>query len=215
VTKKTKIALLQSKRLYPTEAQAPSEDHRIDYIVGFGRLLPADQEYKSSVKQRHFSFTKESQYRAFEYESEQYTAILSYTSKNDVPVHYLLYNPSSLPLQVTLPIEAGHASPAGDHPVGCQVIDAGELDQQLKAAKLKKGDNPAYQQIFRKGRSEAIAPWPLEYFVADLVLKCREGYQAGVNPIEDDALFRVFNRRSGPISAAIAITIDAPLEAGV
>jgi hypothetical protein len=41
------------------------------------------------------------------------------------------------------------------------------------------------------------------------------GQIAGVrvgNPIEDESLFTVFNRRSGPISAAIAITIDAPAE---
>ena len=87
--------------------------------------------------------------------------------------------------------------------------------QRSKARTAKEGDNPAFRQIFGKVNDENIPPWALEYFVADLVLKCKEGYVAGVNPMEDDALFTVFNRRSGPISAAIAITIDAPLEARV
>ncbi len=49
--------------------------------------------------------------------------------------------------------------------------------------------------------------------IADLVLRCKEGHVAGVNPMNDEALFTAFNRRSGPIYAAIPITIDAPTDA--
>jgi len=35
VVQYTKIALLQSKRLYPIEAEAPAEDHPLDYEIGF------------------------------------------------------------------------------------------------------------------------------------------------------------------------------------
>jgi hypothetical protein len=52
--------------------------------------------------------------------------------------------------------------------------------------------------------------WTLHNFVADLVIGCKEGYIAGVNSMEDEGLFRVFNLRSAPISAAISISIDAP-----
>jgi hypothetical protein len=54
----------------------------------------------------------------------------------------------------------------------------------------------------------------LEYFIADLLLSCKEGHVAGVNPMIDEDLYTVFNRRSGPISSAIAITIDASAEVG-
>jgi hypothetical protein len=51
-----------------------------------------------------------------------------------------------------------------------------------------------------------VTRWRLENFVADEFLKCHEGYHAtGPN---DDGLFQVFNRRAGPIAAAISITID-------
>jgi hypothetical protein len=56
--------------------------------------------------------------------------------------------------------------------------------------------------------------WTLHNFVADLVIECKEGYIAGTNPMEDRGLFRVLNQRSGAISAAISITIDAPAGAG-
>jgi hypothetical protein len=81
VVVQTKIALLQSKRLYPVEAQTTAEDHALDYIVGFGRLLPAEQEYKSTVKPRAFSFVEDSTYRALEYGGNQYQAVLAYEAK--------------------------------------------------------------------------------------------------------------------------------------
>jgi len=34
--------------------------------------------------------------------------------------------------------------------------------------------------------------------------------RSAATPMDDDGLSEVFNRRSGPISAAISITIDAP-----
>lgn len=106
VVQQTKIALLQSKRLYPVESQTTAEDHPLDYVMGFGRLLPAEQEYKSSVKPRSFSFVEDSRYRAFEYNDEQYKAILQYHDKPGVPVRYLLYNPSRMPVKVAYPVQA-------------------------------------------------------------------------------------------------------------
>ena len=35
---------------------------------------------------------------------------------------------------------------------------------------------------------------------------------AGTDPFEEEALYRVLNPRSGAISAAISVTIDAPVE---
>ena len=211
VTQQTKIALLQSKRLYPVEAESSAEDHPIDYAVGFGRLLPAEQEYKSSVRNRIFTIVEESRYRAFEYQGKQYEAVLAYSHENGVPVHYLFYNPTSLPIRVTFPLEAQQtAERVNPEMIGCRVISAQTLDDKLKAQRIKQGENPMFKSIFDAHREMNLPPWPLEYFIADLVLSCKEGHIAGVNPMEDEALFTVFNRRSGPISAAIAVTIDAP-----
>jgi hypothetical protein len=212
VVVQTKIALLQSKRLYPVEAQTTAEDHPLDYIVGFGRLLPAEQEYKSAVKARTFSFVKDSRFRALEYGDGQYQAILDYEKDASVPVHYLLYNPLRLPLTVTYPVESsGTKTQIGSEPVGARVVSAVALDAHLNG-QIGVGDSPAFDQVFRSPVSPTSVPWPLEYFIADLVLSCKEGHIAGVNPMSDEALYAVFNRRSGPISAAIAITIDAPAQ---
>lgn len=212
VVQQTKIALLQSKRLYPVEAHTTAEDHPLDYIVGFGRLLPAEQEYRSAVKARAFSFVKDSRYRALEYGDGQYQAILDYEKDTSVPIHYLLYNPLRLPVTVTYPVEAsGTKTQLISEPVGARVVSAAALHAKLHG-QIGVGNSPAFDQVFSNSALATSAPWSLEYFVADLVLSCKEGHIAGVNPMTDEALFTVFNRRSGPISAAIAITIDAPAE---
>lgn len=213
VVVQTKIALMQSKRLYPSEAQTTAEDHPLDYIAGFSRLLPAEQEYKSAVKARTFSFQDTSRYRALEFEGNQYKAILGYEKETTVPVHYLLYNPLQLPHSVTYPVEAGRwQQEYSASRVGARVIAASSLDFKLKQGGLLPNDHPAFNHIFEKASSEQSPPWPLEYFIADLVLSCKEGHVAGLNSMEDEALFTVFNRRSGPISAALSVTIDAPAE---
>jgi len=213
VVQQTKIALLQSKRLYPVEAQTTAEEHPFDYVVGFGRLLPAEQEYKSAVKARVFSFVEDSRYRALEYGAPQYQAILAYEADTRVPVHYLLYNPLQLPVTVSYPVQAKSTRVQdGLDRIGARVISALSLDETLKQQKLSAGDNPAFKHLLRSTPPATSPPWPLEYFIADLVLSCKEGHVAGVNPMEDEALYTVFNRRSGPISAAIAVTIDAPAE---
>jgi hypothetical protein len=211
VVQYTKIALLQSKRLYPIEAKAPAEDHVLDYETGFGRLLEAEQEFKSAIKPRTFTFSEDSRYRALEYGGDQYKAILKYSHDNKIPVHYLFHNPVTLPSQSRLPAEANSVGTDSEAcNVGCRVVGAATLDERLDTANLKKLENPSFAQVRWRIVSLDDACWRLEYFVADLVMGCREGYRGGTNPMEDPGLLRVFSRRSGPISAAISITIDAP-----
>lgn len=95
--------------------------------------------------------------------------------------------------------------------VGCRVNNAIALDAELQRAGLGKAQHPCFQQI-----AGAPAAWTMTagrctiYSVADLVIGCQEGYIAGTNPMEDEGLFRVLTLRSGPISAAISINLDAP-----
>jgi hypothetical protein len=209
----TKVALLQSKRLYPDEIHNASEDHELDYQIGFGRLLESDSEYRSIVKPRTFHFSQMSRYRALEYGGEQYKAILKYTVDTNIGVYYLLYNPLALPWTVSLPVMDDTAPKSTEDNVCCRVIAAVNMDVKLGAASLAGADSPSFAQICGTDTYKLDADnWRLETFVADLVLGCKEGYLAGKTPFEDEGLFRVFNGRSGPISAAISVTIDAPDE---
>jgi hypothetical protein len=211
VVQATKIALLQSKRLYPEELEAPDEDAEVDYEVGFARLLSTEQEFRSAVRRRTFRFSQSSRYRAMEFAGEQYAAILSYMQREQVPVYYLFHNPLALPSKSTLPVEAPQVQgSAADCKIGCRVVRADALDSRLTTGKLKKGENPSFAQVASGDPTLDVSCWRLEYFVSDLVIGCHEGYLGGVSPMKDSHLRAVFSRRSGPISAAISITIDAP-----
>ncbi len=199
-----------AKRLYPDEVENATDIQPIDYRAGFSRLLASESEYRSSVKPRTFHFSPDSKYRALEYASDQYAAVLDYTRSNGIPVHYHLYNPVTVPWTTELPAAAEASAHLRELTVGCRVINATALDVKLQRANLTKSQNPSFEQIGGSQSKLDEAFWTLHNFVADLVIGCKEGYLAGANPVEDMGLFRVFNLRSGPISAAISINIDAP-----
>jgi hypothetical protein len=75
------------------------------------------------------------------------------------------------------------------------------------------GHGPAYREL-RESLGDPFTPdlhpagWRLEHFVADLLLDCETGYIAESR--SDGGLNYIFNRRNGPIAAALAVTLDAP-----
>ena len=54
--------------------------------------------------------------------------------------------------------------------------------------------------------------WPLEFFAGELFLKCQEG--SPFETIREVRIRSLFNRRSGAIYAAIAITAEEPVDQG-
>lgn len=96
-----------------------------------------------------------------------------------------------------------------ENKIGCRVINKNQLDEALKIH--DSNYTPSYGDIkyMLTGdylEVEHTAGWRLEYFVADLMLGCKEGY------IDDSPNFKslqeIMSRKSSPISAALSITID-------
>jgi hypothetical protein len=192
-----KVALLQSKRLYPNE-QNLEEDTPLDYEIGFARMMPEDVSALEAEEVRHFTFTEDSQYRALDVRDHQYLTIEDYEAQYGIPVQYLLHHPLTIPCEQTIPIPSSSDIESQECEVGPSVIRAQTLRDAL--AGQVDGYHPSYSDFSRS------QTWPLDQFVADELLRCREGYIA--QGPQDDGLYRVFNRRSGPIAAAISITID-------
>ncbi len=194
-----KVALLQSKRLYPEE-QNFEEDVPLDYMIGFGGLMVDDDEDLETLTDRAFHFDAESRYKALPIGGEQWKRIEEFEKSRRVPVHFLLYHPLVIPWYRTIPVEAGVDEPAEAREVGAKVLRA----HDLRAAFNGKVTGKTYYPTF--GEVAALEQWTLEGFVADEVLGCREGYRA-TGP-DDPSLTAVFSRRTGPIAASLAITID-------
>jgi hypothetical protein len=206
---RSKVALLQSKRLYPIE-QELDEETPLEYVAGFGRLFHTDDDWAAITAPRSFAFTGDSRYRALMTEDRQYNAITSYETQRNIPIYYMLYNPREIPSSAVTPL-VGQSETSGPCEVGCRIVPARQLREAL--AGQPGGHSPAYGEL----RALLAAPfsselhpggWRLEHFVTDLLLECETGYIAeGRN---DNGLNYIFTRRAGPIAAALAITLDAP-----
>lgn len=206
---RSKVGLLQAKRLYPTE-QDFEEDEPFDYMVGFGQLLEKTESFLEVTEPRSFSFKRSSRYKALAIGDEQYRAIEDYEARYEIPVHYMLYHPLRVPSTTSVP-RTSYRSPPGPCSAGCRVVPAVALRTAL--ASRDHGYVPSYGDLEFSLTSPFDQPdhtcgWRLEHFVAQLLVTCEQGYIAETR--SDEGLFQVFNRRSGPISAAIGVTFDAP-----
>jgi hypothetical protein len=201
-----KVALLQSKRLYPVN-HSVHEEELADYQLGLVNLVPSGPVVQSIATPHKFHFSASSQYKALFVGDEQYKAIQDYESKSLLPVHYLLYNPWTVPATYTIPTASfAPLGPQGSG--GCRVVRSTDL--RASVASKPNGYNPSFAEMagLCGTASTGVHGWRLEHFVADLVLRCKEGHpfenasEVGINGL--------FFRRSGPISAALAITIEGP-----
>lgn len=203
---RSKVALLQSKRLYPESVEPESEDETVErYRHGFGGLFESDDDYTALIEERLITFDKSSRYKALRGNSEQRRVIDSYEQSTQIPVYYLLYNPSRLPHSVNVPVSVQHPSLVCE--VGVRVIPARNAHAILDSV----SGSPTYsdfETLPSPFRQEDSGGWRLEYFVVDLLLQCKVGRITDVR--SDEGLYQVFYRRSGPIAAALSVTIDAP-----
>jgi len=198
--------LLQSKRLYPREVQQ-IPDHRKRFQIGFATLLENPEAFRTLAAGRRFSFTKDSEYLAINNGSKQQRVLASYEKMSGIPIYYLLYNPVKLPWSATVPTVKFPNMPSVK--VGCRVVRAQTLHSALSDEAT--GYHPSYADV-----ASLSAPfnglhkggWTLEHFVADELLGCNEGQIASGET--DHVLEQLFYNRTGPISAAIAVTIETP-----
>lgn len=199
-----KVAALQSKRLYP-DHQGIVEETEEDYRIGFGTLLPAATSLPSIARNQTFTFSNQSEYRALRVGDSQWKAIEDYEAHYALPVHYLLYNPWSVPAAYSFPL-MGQPKLGRRGNGGCRVIP-GRL---LRAALATKPKNyaPKFSDVaaaVSNAKTHAHG-WRLEHFMSNLLLKCREGKL--FDDINEGSMSALFNRRSGPIAAAVAITVE-------
>jgi hypothetical protein len=198
---RTKVVLLQSKRLYPREAEF-TEDLGLTRPGGFGSLM--QQSLPATIGPRVFRFDTTCRYRALQVGDDQWQAIAKYESEFGLPVHYMLYHPRSIPSEAAIPVVLPVA-PSGDPiVVGIRVLSAAFM--RSLTGTFSRNYAPAFGELC----SDQVQPGTrLPDFMVDEVLTCREGYVAD-DGIQNPGLQRVFNQRTAPIAAAIRIDINLP-----
>ena len=206
---KTKLALLQSKKLYPNEQKLiRTQQLEHDLAIGFGRLLTPQAVFQNETAKRHFTLTKDSRYKSLRVGGQQDQRIAAYEGEFSIPVHYLFYNPLDLPWTVAFPVEAQTSSRHACK-VGCRVIRATDVRALVKP---KQKLTPKYSDLSTLANPQPSvtfnAGWSLEDFVVNLVIGCLEGHS--YEGSGGELVRNVFYRRSYPISAAFSVSISSP-----
>jgi hypothetical protein len=207
--RRSKVALLQSKRLYPTTGTV-SEQGITDYHYGFARLADPEDLAQSIGTQAEYEFTEQCRYGALIAKSPQVNAIRNYERQVKLRVYYQFYNPWNIPLTQRVPVVEPY-DPPGSNALGVRVIPATDVHKVLSGN--PEGFRPTLGDISRTGIGPDGLGWALEDFMADGFLGCTEG--SSFESIGDDRIQSLFYRRTGPISSAISITIEGPETAGV
>lgn len=201
-----KVALLQTKRLYSKEIP-PIELEREDYLIGIGRLADKTDPIRP-FNQRIFGFDNASTYDATRAGHDQIDRIESYFGERNIPVYYGMYNPLTLPFRGRYPAAPAANAQLGNE-VGCRVLRSDDVHAAM--SRLPDGHSPSIADLTLTTPLDVGDPgsqrgWRLERFVADEVLRCRQGRL--INDAMDPNLQALLYGRSAPITAAIVMTVD-------
>lgn len=119
---RSKVGLLQSKRLYPLN-RGVIEEQPIDYEIGFARLADPEVLVQSINVQTEFTFNEDCRYGALTADSDQVKAINEYENRNKLDVYYQFYNPWTVPFTQRIPL-AGYWHGEGEISAGTRIIPA-------------------------------------------------------------------------------------------
>lgn len=206
---RTKVVLLQAKRLYPNEGGAV-ETNALNERLGFNDMFIDEDRWQQLSQPRTFNFTEESSYHALQIGDEQYNAIEQYEERHEIPVHYLLYNPSQIPMTMEFPV-VDPATGVTASNVGCRVVSSSHLRKMVRDQVIERppryGDlvqhlGPPYDSPERSGG------WKLQSYVVDQLITCKDGL-VDTSP-KYSHLGHIFSQKQRPINAAITITFDMP-----
>ena len=203
---RSKVALFQSKRLYPDSGDI-DEEEAADSHVGFARLVPAGPSVSPMATQHVFSFSEQSKYGALHVRDIQWRAIRQFQQARHIPVYYLLYNPWTIPFSQTFPLT--HRPSLGKRSsVGCRIIPADVLMPSL--SDRPESYSPQFREVcgLLRGSVRNRSGWRIEYFISRLFLGCTHGRV--FQDLADDDIESLFFGRSGPIAAAIGINVEMP-----
>jgi hypothetical protein len=201
---RSKAAVLQSKRLYP-KAGVVKEDLEIDYQTGFARLADPESTPPLYVK-TNYTFDETCRYGALSNDDEQFKAIEHWVKERKIPVYYQFYNPAHLPLNQSYPLRP-ESRKIRNYSFATRIVPAGDVIARLK--ERPKNYAPSVLDLSSEATGSNFG-WRLEYFVADLLIRCKEGYV--FQDIGEEEIYSLFNRRSGAIAAAVGFSLEMPPE---
>jgi hypothetical protein len=203
---RTKVALLQSKRLSTQEQQ--SDAGGSSWWWPNSSLMASDAEVSAQTRPRMYSFNEQSIYREIERGNDQYRAIKRFEQESGLNVYYLLYNPLQIPHEVQVPVLTETVtSPCI---VGCRVVPSADLRRTLES--VGGVMHPSYEMLQRGlgapfTNESNKAGWKFEDFVIDRLFECKDGQ---ILDEKKDVVLRRGYLRQYPMIASVSIWLNAP-----
>jgi hypothetical protein len=194
-----KIGLLQSKRLYPANGDVDDTDP-LSFMYGLNAMM-APEDHAPGGLFRTYTFDEDCVYGAITVGDAQAATINDFNDQFGESIYYLFYNPNKLPSSVSYPLR--RKTQIRKPGLGCRVYRASEVN--AACGEFNIGQHPTIAVVEAKGKQ---SNWRLETWVADLLLRCKVGQQ--FDESKNDMIERLVRRRSGPIGAAISISIALP-----
>jgi len=195
-----KIGMLPTKRLFPKNNDVLDDDPE-GFRYGMNAFLNRDTKSPLAVLNREFVFDRSCVYRSLKARSDQVRIINELNRRFGESVFYMFYNPSTVPVTIRYPLKSKRTVARGR--LGCRVFFSKEVHGVLDT--LSKDHSPTLSAIMEGG---AASNWRLEEWVADHLLICKVGQR--FDESMKDEVRTLLERRSGPIGAAIAVSIALP-----
>ena len=195
-----KIGVLQAKRLYPKNRDVEEED-AVDFLYGMNRFVLVDPTTRLNILETTYEFDVECTYAQLKAGSNQAKAINQFNREGGETVYYLFYNPPVVPSRIEYPVRSRRKVDKVE--LGCRVYST--RDVNLVLSRLRDGTTPTLGALERAGPS---SNWHVETWAADLLLGCSVGQR--ITEGNEQRLERILLRRTGPIGAAILVSIDLP-----
>jgi len=195
-----KIGMLQTKRLFPKNNDVLDDDPE-GFQYGMNAFLNRDARSPLVVLNREFAFDRSCVYGSLKAGSDQVRAINELNWRFGESVFYMFYNPSTLPITIRYPVKSKRAVTRVK--LGCRVFFSKEVHAVLDT--LKKDHTPTLKAIMEVA---SASKWRLEEWIADHLLVCKVGQR--FDKSMEDEVYMLLERRSGPIGAAIAVSIALP-----
>lgn len=189
-----KIGMLQTKRLFPKN-KIVLDDDPVGFRYGMNAFLKRDAQSPLATLNRDFVFDTSCVYGSLQSGSDQAQQIDAMNTQFGKSVYYMFYNPPKVPVTIKFPVASRKS--VKDVKLGCQVHTAQDVHAVLGT--LKKGAHPDLKSV-SQGTN-----WHLEEWVADHLLTCKVGRR--FDSKDDAKVSMLLERRSGPIGAAIAVSI--------
>ena len=199
---KIKVALLQSKKIYPKGLRKENDNNF--RFTSLKELIKLEDNFSKILKAKRFNFNESCLYKGLKVKNAQWESINNYSKTTKIPVFYMFFNPTKIPLKSKF--SENSTISELENEAGIRIIPESKMYETFK----RKNRLPSYKDLKNninlRETKDPEAGLRLEYFISEFLLESEEVYNS--ESINDEELDKLFQKRNGALQSAILINIE-------